>query len=261
MAVYKNGSKGDMVKTIQIKLNEMIKEGHYLNNGNLLAEDGKYGKKTEAVIKEFQKAYSLKADGICGPCTLTALGLTKDVNLKTIPLRQFDGRWADECYGKKGWAMPRASFRKSGCGCTSAVICWLYWAKLYSGVDYDQYKTMHWFADAAIKKGYRIEGNGTSAGIFSLYGLTKKSCTEEQAEAALRDGKPVAVCVKAGWSSYTGNGHWVVLHGIEGDCFLVNDVGSSAASRQKVNMKDWKYVKSAYIVDCDINKICADLPY
>jgi peptidoglycan hydrolase-like protein with peptidoglycan-binding domain len=56
----RRGSKGDLVKSVQIKL------------GGLTA-DGDFGKLTEAKVKEFQKANSLVADGVVGAKTWKAL--------------------------------------------------------------------------------------------------------------------------------------------------------------------------------------------
>ena len=64
-AVLKKGSQGDGVVAIQ----EMLKDLGY-NTGKV---DGKYGSNTEAAIKKFQKDNGLKADGIVGNQSLTAL--------------------------------------------------------------------------------------------------------------------------------------------------------------------------------------------
>lgn len=59
MTLYKNGSKGEIVKQIQKALN--------------LYPDGIYGKLTEEAVKAFQKENNLAADGIVGPATLAKL--------------------------------------------------------------------------------------------------------------------------------------------------------------------------------------------
>ncbi|MCX6752459.1 MAG: peptidoglycan-binding domain-containing protein [Candidatus Nomurabacteria bacterium] len=58
---FNNGSKGEPVKELQIFLNKALKSN--------LAVDGKLGPKTFAVIKKWQKANGLKADGFVGPAT------------------------------------------------------------------------------------------------------------------------------------------------------------------------------------------------
>ncbi len=59
--VLKNGSKGDAVKQLQMFLNKNLN----LN----LAVDGWLGSKTIAIIKQWQKAHGLTADGLVGPKT------------------------------------------------------------------------------------------------------------------------------------------------------------------------------------------------
>jgi len=67
---YRQGSKGSGVVRIQKYLTE---KGY----GTLKA-DGKYGKETVEVVKDFQRIKGLKVDGICGPSTLKAMGLWDD---------------------------------------------------------------------------------------------------------------------------------------------------------------------------------------
>ena len=61
MTLYKRGSKGDMVRQIQIQMAL-----------HLLA-DGIFGSQTEEAVKNFQRKNGLKADGIVGPATLAKL--------------------------------------------------------------------------------------------------------------------------------------------------------------------------------------------
>ncbi len=67
-ATYKQGSSGQAVKDIQTNLK---KWGYY--SGSV---DGIYGSKTVEAVKLFQKKNGLTADGVCGPATLSALGLS-----------------------------------------------------------------------------------------------------------------------------------------------------------------------------------------
>ena len=61
MMIYKEGCRGDMVKRIQRAA------GCY--------PDGIWGRLTTESVKAWQSAHKLKADGIAGPATLTAMGL------------------------------------------------------------------------------------------------------------------------------------------------------------------------------------------
>lgn len=67
-AVYKQGSRGDTVKTIQKKLKNW---GYYTGS-----VDGIYGAKTKEAVRYFQRKNGLAADGIAGNKTLAALGIS-----------------------------------------------------------------------------------------------------------------------------------------------------------------------------------------
>lgn len=66
--VLKQGAKGDTVKTAQQKLKNW---GYYKG-----AVDGIYGPKTKSAVEYFQRKNGLKVDGIIGPNTLKALGMS-----------------------------------------------------------------------------------------------------------------------------------------------------------------------------------------
>lgn len=67
-SLSKRGSYGTEVKQIQTKLKSW---GYY--NGDV---DGIYGSRTEAAVKSFQRKNGLTADGIAGPKTLAAMGIS-----------------------------------------------------------------------------------------------------------------------------------------------------------------------------------------
>ena len=67
-ALSKYGSRGDEVTQIQTKLKRW---GYY--NGNI---DGIYGSQTQEAVKYFQRKNGLTVDGIAGPKTLAAMGIT-----------------------------------------------------------------------------------------------------------------------------------------------------------------------------------------
>lgn len=62
MTTIRKGSRGEDVKTLQTKLNLMA--------------DGIFGKLTDEAVREFQKANGLTVDGIVGPKTWAALGVS-----------------------------------------------------------------------------------------------------------------------------------------------------------------------------------------
>lgn len=67
--IFRNGSKGEDVKTIQSKLANLGYDVGYI--------DGFFGKKTEEAVRAFQKDNGLDRDGICGPKTLAMLNVAK----------------------------------------------------------------------------------------------------------------------------------------------------------------------------------------
>ena len=64
----KMGSRGEEVRRIQQKLTNL---GYFTS-----AIDGIYGTRTQSAVRKFQKDRGLDADGIAGPKTLAALGLS-----------------------------------------------------------------------------------------------------------------------------------------------------------------------------------------
>ena len=70
--ISRYGSNGEEVKEIQKKLKEW---GYY--DGHV---DGIYGYKTYSAVKKFQSKNRLKADGIAGEKTLSALGINSKNN-------------------------------------------------------------------------------------------------------------------------------------------------------------------------------------
>lgn len=67
-AVLRQGSRGQTVRTLQRKLKNW---GYYTGS-----VDGIYGKKTVEAVKYFQRKNKLKVDGIAGPKTLSAMGIS-----------------------------------------------------------------------------------------------------------------------------------------------------------------------------------------
>ena len=76
MPTLRKGSKGSNVKIMQQAL---------VNAGYDVATDGVFGKKTEDVLKAFQKANGLTQDGVCGPKTWEVLKQYAPVQDKPEP--------------------------------------------------------------------------------------------------------------------------------------------------------------------------------
>ncbi len=68
----RNGSSGTTVRTVQEKLKNW---GYYTGS-----VDGQFGSQTEAAVKQFQSANGLTVDGVVGPRTFAALGMSSYVN-------------------------------------------------------------------------------------------------------------------------------------------------------------------------------------
>ena len=71
----KRGSKGEDVKKLQNDLNML---GSYDNDGNKLAIDGSFGRRTEESVKRFQKENVLTVDGIVGSQTFGKINELKE---------------------------------------------------------------------------------------------------------------------------------------------------------------------------------------
>ena len=78
----KYGSRGSEVTNIQTKLKSL---GLYSDK-----IDGIYGKNTQAAVRTFQQQKGLQVDGIAGPQTLKALGLTSGSATGSISQRDID---------------------------------------------------------------------------------------------------------------------------------------------------------------------------
>lgn len=75
-AALKQGSKGDIVTTIQTKL----KNWGYYNS----TVDGIFGAKTTAAVKAFQRANKLTADGIVGNATAAKMGINLNASSSSV---------------------------------------------------------------------------------------------------------------------------------------------------------------------------------
>ena len=84
MAILKNGSTGPQVVALQRQLKSL---------GYDLKDDGQFGSTTERYVKEVQRQYKLKDDGIVGDKTWAVLN-TPNATLKT--LTEADYQWAAE---------------------------------------------------------------------------------------------------------------------------------------------------------------------
>lgn len=72
-ALAQTGTQGEEVRQVQQKLAEM---GYPVGS-----VDGIFGDRTEQAVRAFQREHGLTVDGIAGPATLAALGITAPENI------------------------------------------------------------------------------------------------------------------------------------------------------------------------------------
>ena len=94
----RRGASGQYVTLLQTKLIQM---GYYLGS---YGADGKYGAKTEAAVKDFQRNNGLNPDGITGPLTWAALEDGKQT-FYTVTIRHISKTVADDIVKKFGGVM------------------------------------------------------------------------------------------------------------------------------------------------------------
>lgn len=82
--VLRKGERGDAVLGLQQSLNRLgIRDAR----GNPLAEDGRFGDRTQEAIEAYQRAHGLKVDGIAGPKTLGSIGDRLPPGTVTVDVR------------------------------------------------------------------------------------------------------------------------------------------------------------------------------
>jgi peptidoglycan hydrolase-like protein with peptidoglycan-binding domain len=80
-SLLKNGSEGPEVQQLQKQLNEW----RVRNGKEPISEDGIFGNKTEAAVRDFQAANGLSVDGIAGPNTRDRVELESNENFQQLP--------------------------------------------------------------------------------------------------------------------------------------------------------------------------------
>ena len=96
----RKGSTGEYVTLLQTKL---IQRGYDLSP---YGADGKYGNKTVAAVKQFQKDMGLVADGICGKNTWAAID-SGEVDTYRVIISNLGKSVADEIVSKYGGTMTK----------------------------------------------------------------------------------------------------------------------------------------------------------
>ena len=234
MSTIKRGSRGSAVSLLQTALG--------------ITSDGIFGKQTESAVRNYQQAHGLTVDGIVGAKTWAALGVTMpDVVINCEDLKQYTSPHGSMVYGKD---RTYSTYKSGGCGVVSfAIVQRAYGLAPAGEVSTDTIQRLGAYSTA---HGYRIKGNGTTAGLFGTNGTKYTSTTSAlKIEDAIRAGKLVILLIKNGFpNGYAGTGHYIVAYGIKGDTVLLRDVGASAAARQKAPLaKITTGLKNAFILE------------
>ncbi len=152
------------------------------------------------------------------------IDLTEDYTEGTIPLLiQWDERWGYSVYGD-GW------IGTSGCGPTCLSM-------VYTGLTGDLSYNPKKICAFAEKNGYYEEESGTSWDLMSegarKLGLRSEiiSLDEDAVKEELQAGHPVILSMSEG--EFTTSGHFIVLAGLDGDRFIVNDPNSRENSEKR----------------------------
>lgn len=137
-----------------------------------------------------------------------------------IPLLlQWDKRWGYGQYGENYIAI-------SGCGPTSLAM-------VIVGLTHDLSITPYKVSQYSEKKGYYINGSGTSWNLMtdvSVWGIKSReiSLSKSTIFNALQNNHPIICSMRKG--DFTTTGHFIVLVGIENGKIKVNDPNSKSRS-------------------------------
>lgn len=209
-----------------------------------LTEDGIFGSKTKAAVKDYQNQHNLSADGVVGPKTWSMLltGASSSENkidiskMKQPPnLKQYSKPWGPKMYSNHGDR--KQTYANSACGVLSAVM-------VCRGL-FDKDLGVEETGNLAIEKGYRTYNKGTSAGLFkylaSKYKSVKYQTTTsfENVVQCLQAGGLVIVCFGPGLNKkWTSSGHYCVIWKYDGQYVYINDPASTKAGREKATKAD-----------------------
>lgn len=225
------GSRGDEVKQLQ----EMLG----------IKADGIFGNQTRTAVRNFQREHDLEVDGIVGDETWNALLLAADADavppeqveiaqpskwVQPVDYKQYDSRWRNYHYPSK--ANPKNTIVKSGCGvCACADIL---------ATFVDSRITPKSVATYFANKGFHAD-SGTAWAAFpwaaDRYGLICKQDSKiAVAKKYLAAGGYVVCSMKAGY--WTKGGHYICAWKFDDRYMYANDPASAERKRQK--LKDFE---------------------
>ena len=173
--------------------------------------DAVYGKRTKAAVAAFQEASGLKADGICGQKTWSALVGVKQEDEKVKHINpcvhyvQWDKKWKNIKYSTHTSSQ---TIGNSGCGPTAMAQIMATWI--------DPKITPVEMCKLALDNGYRTYNSGTSGGFFEFVfkhyeGFSKfaKTGSVETVKAALKQGALAVTCMNSNDNHFWTSGGWM----------------------------------------------------
>ena len=202
--------------------------------------DAIYGPRTKAAVATFQNVKGLKADGITGPKTWSAVivggaepapGPTPEPGTFTqcVDYKQYDSRWGKKMYSNHGDKSQTMS--NSGCGPTSIADVV---ATLKDGTQ-DPYD----MAELSMAWGDRTYSNGTKWTLFiphimDHFDFTKaiQSASLEALKACLDAGGYVVCSMAPGY--WTKSGHFIVAWKYDSTYIYCCDPASATRKKQEI---------------------------
>ncbi len=222
-SILKQGSHGTLVIQVQTVLTEL---GY--QPGSI---DGIFGASTKKAVIAFQVANKLaNTNGSVGTATWARLLSDSAIpNVAKVPVyySQGDSRWGSMMYSNHNDR--GQTIANSGCGptCMAMILATLIKASIQPPA----------LCNFALINGYRTANNGTSWGFFPAaakeYGLAcKQTSSTDEVVKALKDGKIAIASMGKGY--FTKGGHYIVLHGVEGNNILCHDPAKKARNKASI---------------------------
>ena len=207
-----------------------------------ITADAIYGTRTKNAVAAYQVAKGLKADGICGPKTWSALivgaaeGMTTPTHAEAVAsgtfiqptdFKQGAKPWGPKMYSNHG--DKKQTMANSGCGPTSAADI-IHFCRDSTINPYD-------LAELAMSWGDRTNNSGTSWSFFTHlmthYNYKKMVATKsvETLKACLDAGGYAVASMGPGY--WTSGGHFITPWKYTKDYVYCNDPASSTRKKQK----------------------------
>lgn len=234
------GSRGEDVKQLQ----EMLG----------IKADGIFGQQTRTAVRNFQREHDLEVDGIVGDETWNALLIAADADavppekvqiitqpfVQPVDYKQYDSRWKNIPYTSTG--NPKQTIGSSGCGVTA--MCDIIATMIDSRI------TPRMLAPMYVNNGFRTANTGTSWAAFPWtakkfgFSFFKQTGSIEVCKKYLSVGAYAVCSMKKGY--WTTGGHYICAWKWDDKYMYANDPAS--AKRTKQNLKDFAAECKQYFI-------------